>query len=191
VGEKRVAGHLYVVGEIDDPTGAVKIGITRGRLSLTGRGGLNAGNWRVLTTLGHKPIAPAETRWTEWLIHQRLRPFHRRGEWFDVRDLVVEDDWARFLDEAISGSLRGLFDVPLGVAGHRLRSVSDVSIGPGRHFEAICECGERIDGTPGRALPTVVRSFVSGHGGISPDDPRLPQLLIEPHNPAFKIEPSG
>ncbi|MGD9997162.1 MAG: hypothetical protein AB7R77_14520 [Ilumatobacteraceae bacterium] len=47
--------HIYVLGEVEEPHGYVKIGVHYGKPSQIGRSGLTTGNWRELGVLYHHP----------------------------------------------------------------------------------------------------------------------------------------
>ena len=119
----------------------------------------------------------AALRWSEWIIHRRLRAHQERGEWFSVRHLVVDDDWCGFLRGALTNSVDGLDDWKLtGANGCRLDHM--VALSPGRrHFAAHCSCHrEPIDGEPGQALPTVQKRFAIEHLGLSQTDKQVIEL---------------
>jgi hypothetical protein len=84
-------GWLYVVGEVDDH-GPVKVGLSCDvghRLS-----GLQAGNPRELEVV-HQTAVP-DMGLAERSVHRRLEAWLVRGEWYDIRHLVV-DDWDQVL----------------------------------------------------------------------------------------------
>jgi hypothetical protein len=172
-----IGPHLYVIGEREEPAGPVKIGITRGRASRTGRANLNAGNWRTLEVLWRHPVPQPELRWKEWMIHRHLQPWHVRGEWFDIRHLLdAPDGWGQFLDQAYDGSVEGCAAWSLDRDGHRLVLMRRITIGMPRQFEAICGCGEVTVGEPSEALETVQVLFATTHLGYPARDPVVRQL---------------
>jgi len=46
VSTSRTAAHIYVVGEREEPSGFVKIGMTYTTTAKGGQAGLSSGNWR-------------------------------------------------------------------------------------------------------------------------------------------------
>ncbi len=90
--------------------GPVKIGLNAGSDSASGRAGLGTGNWRELEVLCRRRFELRALRWSEWLVHRRLRPYQKRGEWFAVRHLVFDNDWCGFFDGVLDGSIEGLDD---------------------------------------------------------------------------------
>lgn len=174
------ASYIYVVGEVEEPTGPVKIGMHAGQQK--NRSGLSAGNWRQLQTICRQDIPHSELRWREWLIHRRLQAHHVRGEWFDVRNLVVDGDWHGFLDDVFYGRLETLHRWRLGSDGHHLAQI--VRIGGAsdrRQFDAICSCGVLIEGLPGQALVTVQVRFAVEHLGLLTSDPEIRELRRQIH----------
>jgi hypothetical protein len=174
---KMPAGpHLYVLAEVGGD-GPVKIGLNTRSDSASGRSGLSSGNWRELEVLCRRRLHPAALRWSEWIIHRRLRSHQERGEWFWVRQLVADNDWCGFIDGVLSDSIDGLDDWELtGANGCRLDHM--VALSPDRrHFAAHCACeGEPLVGEPGQALPTVQKRFAVEHLGLSPADPQVIEL---------------
>lgn len=178
-------GHIYVVGEVGDDFGPVKIGIHSGPPKKTGRPGLNAGNARKLTALAHLPVAIEDMRWQEWLIHRRLRRHHVRCEWFDIRDLNRSGDWLQFLGSVIDGTGQDLHPFTLGQGDHvlvRVRQVPDSR----RHFIARCSsCGD-LDRGPKESLPTVLKAFAR-HAGVQDGHEQLTELTVETHHGGFTL----
>lgn len=173
----EVRSHLYVMGEVEEPTGPVKIGLTTGRLTKTGRANMGTGNWRTLEVLGSVHVHPAELRWREWLTHRNLRSRHVHGEWFDVRDLQDQvRGWRRFLDLAYLGDLPGCVPWKLGGDGCRLESMARLTEGMPRQFSATCSCGKTVTGAKGEALETVLVDFAVGHLKMALDDPEVVAL---------------
>lgn len=156
-------GHLYVLGELEEPAGPVKIGLHYGKPSTIGRSGLSSGNWRRLQVLHHHQV-PADTlRWTEYIIHQHLRPFRKRGEWFDVRQLAGHPaDWQRFLDDAFAQRIPGGERVVFGTPTHRLKVIRLIRWSPPKELVAECSCGCRLTAT-GTTLPALLREFEKAH----------------------------
>lgn len=159
---------IYVVGEHRD-RGPVKIGMTEGALSSTGRAGLSGGNARDLVLLDALEVPLAELRWTEWRVHRALEPWHRRGEWYAVRPLL--DDWVawkRLLRAAKAGRVEGGSEVEVGTRGHRLKVIERVGATRPLKFRARCSCGSVLRGTEGQAFLTVLRLFCSHAGAQVP-----------------------
>jgi hypothetical protein len=160
-------GYVYVVGEVEEPRGPVKIGTTSTG-STGGPAGLSRGNWRRLELLHSWALPEDVARWTEFVIHRNLRTHHRRGEWFDVRRLAKrEGGWQPFLEAAAKGRLKDSEPWRLARGGHGASTVRRLSIHP-RRFEVACKCGETIDGGEGRALATVLAAFAIEHVGLDP-----------------------
>lgn len=80
--------------------------------------GMSRGNWRVLRVLHRMPIDFQDLRWTEWLIHRRLWSRHVSGEWFRVRDLLLGDDWQRFLLDVLEARMQAPNEWHLSIPGH-------------------------------------------------------------------------
>jgi hypothetical protein len=175
--------HLYVVAE-EGGEGPVKFGINASRDSATGRPGLNSGNPRRLEVLHRQRIPLADLRWAEWLIHQRLRLYHERGEWFDVRRLVENGDWEGFVEGVLAGTADGIEEWSLrGPTGHELARMERVSEHGGpRHFRAVCECGFDMDGGPRLSMPTVQKLFAVQHLGLDPASPAVRALGRQIHH---------
>jgi hypothetical protein len=76
---------LYVVAEIGDGSGPVKIGTTDGPM-LSRLRGINNGNWRTLEVIA----ATYGSSVFEWEVHHRFRDDRVRGEWFRRSDAVSE-----------------------------------------------------------------------------------------------------
>jgi hypothetical protein len=162
-------GQIYVVGEVEEPDGPVKIGVTAKGGSRTGRSGLSGGNWRQLEVL-HRWDLPLEiARWTEFIVHRNLRPCHRRGEWFDTRPLARQlQGWQPLLERASKGQVPGLPAWRLTNGGHSAIGVRRLTVGEPRHFEVTCDCGVAFDGGEGRSLDTVLTVFAVGHLELDP-----------------------
>jgi len=155
----------------------VKIGLTTGRLSKTGRANLGTGNWRTLTVLYGQQVPAEELRWREWLIHAHLRRWHVRGEWFDIRAIAAEvGGWRTFLDLAFSGDLPGCSSWRLGDDDHRLVSMTRLTVGMPRQFAATCSCGATTTGSLGKALESVQVQFAVDHLGLPGTDPVVQAL---------------
>lgn len=169
--------HLYVVGEDGDDEGPVKIGLTAGHISRSGRPNLQAGNWRQLVVLHREPIAYEDLRWTEWLIHQNLRPRRVLGEWFKIRDLVpARGGWASLLERAQLGRIRGCARWSLERNGHRLERVTRLTVGEPRQFAAHCSCGHVLVGDLKRSMSTVLAQLAVEHLGYGRRDPVVIEL---------------
>ena len=177
--EKPTGPHLYALAEVGGD-GPVKIGLNTGSGSASGRPGLSSGNWRELKVLCRRRLDFAALRWSEWIVHRRLRPYQVRGEWFRVRHLVADDDWCGFLDGVLTNSIGGLEDWKLaGPNGCQLDHMTALSPGR-RHFAAHCSCGAHsIDGELGEALPTVQQRFAIQHLGMVPTDPQVVALKLQ------------
>lgn len=159
-------GCIYVVGEVEEPDGPVKIGVTTKTGSKAGRAGLSGGNWRQLELLSRWDLPDEIARWTEFVIHRNLRAHHRRGEWFDVRHLAEQlGGWQAFLEAAAAGRIAGAEPWRLARGRHAVSSVRRLSIRP-RHFEVQCECGATVDGGERRSLDTVLTAFAVDHLGL-------------------------
>lgn len=165
-------GQVYVVGEVEEPRGPVKIGVTRRMGSRTGRAGLSSGNWRQLEVL-HRWIVPLDVvRWTELSIHRNLRGYHRRGEWFDVRPLASSlGGWQALLEAAATANLPESDPWTLRKGSHAVVSVRRTHRGGPRRFAVECRCGVKFDGGEGRSVETALVSFATDHLGIDPADP--------------------
>jgi hypothetical protein len=178
-GEVTMAGvrpHLYVVGEREEPDGPVKIGISKSSASQTGRGGINVGNWRVLEVVHSEPMAFEDLRWTEWIIHKRLRPWRVRGEWFDVRTVAGPYGWSEFLSRSAKGDIPGCNPWQLGGDDHHLVRMRRVTKKPPRQFDAECACGVVVVGDLGMVLPRVQLRFALEHLGLAPTDAAVMEL---------------
>ena len=136
--------HIYVVGEVEEPGGPVKIGVTTVRESSSGRAGLSSGNWRQLEVLYREPVPVRGLRWREWLIHRHLDRWHVRGEWFRVRHLQRRlGGWPQLLDAAYAGTVPGCTRWILGNREHHLVEMRRLTVGEPRQFVAVCSCGKR------------------------------------------------
>lgn len=166
-GEPPRDGYVYVVGEREEPAGPVKIGMTYVAGSKAGRAGLSEGNWRTLYA-EHTAVVPwPELRWFEWRVHQALMPWHKRGEWFDVRHLKDEfGGWDGLLAAAIEGRVSGAGSCVVEAGDHRLLVMSRHWPARPIQFTARCSCGEEIVGAAGQAFITVVRQFENAHLGV-------------------------
>jgi hypothetical protein len=173
---KQPDPHLYVLGEVEVPDGPVKIGMTVVRQSKTGRASMSSGNWRELTVLHRHSVRFADLRWTEWLLHQRLRPWHRRGEWFDVRALVQDDDWRGFIDRVLDGTFPGIRMWRLGDDDHHLVRMRRLNETMPRQFDAHCCCGAVVKGELGRTLQSVQAAFAVEHLGWLAESPEVRRL---------------
>jgi hypothetical protein len=138
-----VGPHLYVVGELDDPDGPVKIGLNSRGASRTDRAGLSTGNPRELEVLYRKPMPFEDLRWTEWIIHKHLTPWRwrRRGEWFDVRAVARPYGWEEFLARSETGDIPGCTPWKLGSDDHHLVRMRRLTKKAPRQFDAVCVCG--------------------------------------------------
>ena len=157
--------HIYVLEEIEEATGPVKIGIHYGSPTAFGRAGLGSGNWRQLRVVYHHPL-PAETvRWHEFVIHQHLAPFRVRPdrEWFRVRPLLAAPlAWGDLVDRAFQCAVPHGHPVDRGTPEHQLRVVRMVRWRPPREIVAECSCGYSLNESR-TTLPTVYRHFLGGH----------------------------
>jgi hypothetical protein len=178
-GEVRVDGvgpHLYVVGEREEPGGPVKIGLTTGGASRSGRGGINVGNWRELCVEHRWFMAFEDLRWTEWLIHEHLTRWRRRGEWFDVRPVARPYGWAEFLSRSATGDIPGCTPWQLGSDDHHLVRMRRLTKKPPRQFDAACACGVVVVGDPGMVMTRVQARFALEHLGLAPTDAAVMEL---------------
>ena len=87
--------HLYVLGE-EGSCSLVKIATSPTERCPSRRSGSDAG-WHRLVVLGRVSLPIDDLDWHELLVHERLRPYHVAGKWFDVGHLVVGGDWDGFL----------------------------------------------------------------------------------------------
>jgi hypothetical protein len=159
--------HIYVVGEVEDQRGPVKIGVTVVRESSTGRAGLSSANWRHLEVLHRETIPRRQLRWTEWIIHRNLDRWHVRGEWFKVRHLAKRlGGWSELLTAATQGTVPGCRSWWLGDDDHWMVEMRRIGQGEPRQFVAICSCGTRIRGAKGRSLSSVQVEFAVRHLGM-------------------------
>ena len=176
--------YIYVVGEKEEPDGPVKIGFTNRRLTKSGRANLGAGNWRTLGLVASIQVPRAEVKWREWLTHQNLRTIrgcHVRGEWFQVRDVQTQfGEWKSFLDRAYRGDLPGCEPWRLGVDECHLASMSRLTTGMPRQFNATCSCGKTVTGEKGKALESVQELFATEHLNLSKSDCRVKDLRKRP-----------
>jgi hypothetical protein len=177
--DRRTVGpHLYVLAERDDPDGPVKIGLNSGSGSRTGRAGLSTGNPRELKVLHRKAMAFEDLRWTEWIIHKRLTPWRRRGEWFDVRPVMRQYgwEWEEFLARAETGDIPGCMPWKLGSEDHHLVRMRRLTKKAPRQFDAVCVCGVVIKGDPGLGLRSVQERFALEHLHLAPTDAAVVEL---------------
>jgi hypothetical protein len=168
-----VGPHLYVVGEREEPDGPVKIGLSAGGASGSGRRGINVGNWRTLYVEHRKALPFEDLRWTEWLVHKHLDRWRRRGEWFDVRSVAAPCGWDDFLTLAAAGDLPGCTPWRLGGDEHHLVRMRRLTRRAPRQFDAACSCGTVITATPGLTLPKVQVLFALDHLGLAVTDPSV------------------
>lgn len=169
--------HLYVVGEVEESRGPVKIGLTTGPMSKGGRPNLGAGNWRTLCVLHGLQVPPAELRWREWLTHAHLQVWRVRGEWFDVRAVADEvGGWTEFLDLAYTGNLAGCSAWRLGNDEHHLASMARLTVGMPRQFSATCSCRVTVTGPLSKALESVQVQFAIEHLRLAITDPAVRAL---------------
>jgi hypothetical protein len=194
---------LYVIGEVEAPRGPVKIGLNSGGGSRTGRAGLSIGNWRQLEVLHRKPMAFEDLRWTEWKIHKHLSGrWHVRGEWFRVRPVAEREcgagsgadgfdaGWEEFLTRAETGDLPGCTPWRLANGDCHLERMHRLSE-EGRHFDAVCSCGYRLDGGPGLTLPSVQRRFAVEHLHLALTDAAVKDLTGRAGGRGRLIRPRG
>ncbi len=176
--------YVYVVGEKEEPDGPVKIGFTNRPLTTSGRANLGAGNPRTLEVVDSIPVPRAEVKWREWLTHQHLRTIrdcHVRGEWFRVRDVQTQvGGWESFLDRAYDGNLPGCKPWRLGGDECHLTSMSRLTTGMPRQFDATCSCGKTVTGEKGKALESVQELFATEHLNLSKSDCRVKELRKRP-----------
>lgn len=174
--------HIYVLGELEEPNGPVKIGMHDGSASSTGAPGMSRGNWRTLVVLHRMPVPFEDLRWHEWLIHRRLWSRHVRGEWFRARELVIDDDWRTFLDGAVEGRIHGLDHWQLESNSHALLRIKRVGdrTSP-RQFDVHCTCGYTVRTGPRTALSTAQRAFALGHLSLPPEHPDVVNLRLQVH----------
>jgi hypothetical protein len=168
--------HLYVVGERDVPDGPVKIGLNSAGASRTGRAGLSTGNWRKLEVLHREHMPFEDLRWTEWIIHEHLTPWHVHGEWFNVRSVARQYTWAEFLSRAATGDLPGCKPWRLGTDDHHLVRMHRRTKKPPRQFDAVCVCGVVVVGDPGMGLRSVQERFALEHLRLDPTDAAVAEL---------------
>ncbi len=157
------AAHIYVVGEREEPSGFVKIGMSYTTTAKGGRAGLSTGNWRELV-VEHVHEMPAESvRWWEFVIHEHLAPWRIRGEWFDVRPLLADGlTWSELLDAAMRQQIPEGCSVELGAGGHRLEVIKVLRWRPPREAVAHCSCGFQLRGTT-TTVPALYRKFLALH----------------------------
>ena len=176
LGMAGVGPHLYVLGEREEPDGPVKIGLTSGGASRTGRSGLSTGNPRQLEVLYRKPMAFEDLRWTEWIIHKHLTPWRLRGEWFDVRPVARPYGWEEFLSRSETGDIPGCTPWQLGSDDHHLVRMRRLTRNAPRQFDAVCVCGVVIKGDAGLGLPSVQERFALEHLRLAPTDAAVVEL---------------
>lgn len=175
--------HIYVLGELEEPNGPVKIGMHDGSASSTGAPGMSRGNWRTLVVLHRMPVPFEDLRWHEWLIHRRLWSRHVRGEWFRAREFVTDDDWQRFLSGVVEGLMDGLDEWQLGSEGHVLLRVKRAGDRKSpRQFDVHCSCGYTLRSEPGTALSTAQRAFALQHLALPPANPDVLNLRRQIHH---------
>jgi len=155
--------HLYVLGEVLEPDGFVKIGLNYGKPMRSGRNGLQSGNWRELSVL-YRHYLPADAlRWTEFVIHEHLQPWCKGGEWFDARRLLsARDAWGDLLDRSFRGEVPGGALVDRGTPGHQLLGIRMARWSPPKEVVAECGCGHKSYGLA-TTLPKVYRDFLKDH----------------------------
>ena len=168
--------HLYVVGEVEEPDGPVKIGLNSRGASRTGRAGLSTGNWRKLEVLHRKPMAFEDLRWTEWIIHKHLTPWRLRGEWFDMRPVARPYGWEEFLSRSETGDIPGCTPWQLGSDDHHLVRMRRLTKKAPRQFDAVCVCGVVIKRDPGLGLRSVQERFALEHLRLAPTDAAVMEL---------------
>jgi hypothetical protein len=170
--------HLYVVGERDVPDGPVKIGLNSRGASRTGRAGLSTGNWRKLEVLHRQPIPFEDLRWTEWIIHKHLTPWHVHGEWFKVRPVAHRYgwDWEEFLTRAAKREIPDGKPWQLGTDDHHLVRMRRLTKKKPRQFDAVCFCGVVVVGEPSQGLSSVQKRFALEHASLAPSDPAVLEL---------------
>ena len=178
-------GRLYVVGEANDDIGPVKIGLTYKKKTA----GLNRGNWRKLVELAVVDVDADIVRWREWLTHRRLREFHVRGEWFDVRHLASDGNWDSLLERLWIGTEPAARPFVLGVDGHQAEVARRIGDGRQRHFQVECSCGELFDGGVGVAMPTVLRHYVGDHLDQPEGCALLEEIAHETHHANYTLNP--
>ena len=176
LGMADVGPHLYVVGELEEPDGPVKIGLNSGGVSRTGRAGLSTGNPRQLDVLHRRPMAFEDLRWTEWIIHKHLTPWRLRGEWFDVRPVARPYGWEEFLSRSETGDIPGCTPWRLGSEDHHLVRMRRLTKKEPRQFDAVCVCGVVVVGDPGLGLPKVQQRFALEHLHLAPTDAAVVEL---------------
>jgi hypothetical protein len=176
LGIADVGPHLYVVGELEEPDGPVKIGLNSGGASRSGRAGLSIGNWRQLVVLYRKPMAFEDLRWTEWIIHKHLTPWRLRGEWFDVRSVARPFGWEEFLSRSATGDIPGGMPWRLGSDDHHLVRMRRLTKKEPRQFDAVCVCGVVIKGDPGVGLRSAQERFALEHLHLAPTDAAVVEL---------------
>ena len=163
--EPEMQSHIYVLGEAEEPHGYVKIGVHYGKRSQLGRSGLTTGNWRKLNVLYHHSLPAEVVRWHEFVIHEHLRPWHKRGEWFDVRPLLSAfSGWDALLDCAYRREVAGGAEVDLGTPNHRLQVIRMTRWRPPREIVAEYSCGYSLQAEK-TTLPTVYKRFLAAHCG--------------------------
>ena len=164
--------HLYVLGEAEEPDGYVKVGLHYGKAMKSGRAGLSTGNWRTLVVLYHHRLPEETARWTEYVIHRHLAPWHVRREWFDLRPVLANvGDWSTLLDRASNQDVPGATRFDIGSAGHRLMRVQMLRWQPPKELIAECSCGATVHAV-GTTLPGLVRRFEDEHA-FPPPPPLL------------------
>ena len=129
-----------------------------------------------LYVLYRKPMAFEDLRWTEWIIHRHLAPWHKRGEWFDVCPVAEPYGWGRVPVPEATGDIPGCTSWRLGSEDHHLVRMRRLTRKEPRQFDAVCACGVVITGDPGLGLPSVQRRFALEHLHLAPTDAAVRNL---------------
>ena len=168
--------HLYVVGEEGVPSGPTKIGMTTGHSARSGRPNLQGGNWRRLTVLHREPYPFEDLRWTEWVIHQNLRPRHVLGEWYRVRDLAEPLGWSKFLRRSYRGGVLDGERWTLSRGRHRVLKMTQLLPVKPRRFSVHCACGEVTTSQPNTSMMSALAEFAIDHLGLPSRGPVVTDL---------------